>query len=166
MTRATVAVAAALLGVTGVTAAAVRVAGLDEDARGFLRFTFAGTDASALQLAMHNARIAGASLLAAAAVPQLKRSRVVVDVVIGSVLVGNAVAVGVALGAYGSRAATAVALHGPLELAALSLGGGALITAHRRRLPAAVLTRVGAACAALLVTAGALEASVQIGGPR
>lgn len=166
MTRATLAVAAALLGVTGVTAAAIRVAGLEEDARGFLRFTFTGTDASALQLAMHNARIAAASLVAAVAMPQLKRSRVVVDVVVGVVLVGNAVAVGVALGAYGSRAATALALHAPLELAALSLGGGALITAHRRRLPAAVLIRVATACIALLITGGVIEASVQIGGLR
>ena len=166
MTRPTVAVATVLLGVTAIVASTVRLAGLDDDARAFLRFTFTGPDASGAQLAMHNARIAAAILLAAAALPRHSNARVAVDTVVSVVLIGNAIAVGIALGAYGARAARAVVLQGPLELAALSLASGALITAHRSRLPAAAVIRIGTACAALLTTAGALEASAQTGGLR
>ena len=164
MMRAAVRVGAVICGVVIATAGIVRIAGLDDDARELLRFTFAGPDASSLQLAAHNARLVAAALLAAAAVPRLGRTRVAVDSVLAAVLVINAAAIGVAIGAYGARAAQALALHAPLELAAMALAGGALVVAHRGPLPAAALLGVGAAGAALLVIAGVLEASVQIGG--
>lgn len=162
--RATATVAVAIVAIVVVTAATVRLAGLDDDAREFLRYTFAGPRASSLHLAAHNARLATAALLAAAAVPRLGRARLAVDGAMAAVLVINAAAIGVALGAYGSRVATAIALHAPLELAALSLAGGAFLAAHRRPMPAAALLGVGAASAAFLVIAGVLESSVQIGG--
>lgn len=165
MTRASLTVAATLLAVTAVTAAIVRLAGVDADARAYLRFTFAGPDASAAHLALHNARIVGGVLLAAVAVPGIGRARIVVDVVVGVVIVGNAVAIGVAVGAYGERAANALALHAPLELAALSVSAGALKQAHHGRLPVAALAGAGATSAVLLTAAGALE-STQIGGLR
>lgn len=165
MIRASLIVAAALFAVIAATMVIVRVAGVDADARAYLRFTFAGPDASAAQLALHNARIVAGVLLGAVAVPRVGRVRVVVDVVVGVVLVSNAVAIGVAAGAYGWRVVDALALHAPLELAALSIAGGALMQAHHGRLPVAALMRAGAASAVLLIVAGALE-STQIGGLR
>jgi hypothetical protein len=50
-------------------------------------------------------------------------------------------------------------------LAALSLAGGALVQAHRGRLPVGALVRAGAASAVLLTVAGALE-TTEIGGLR
>lgn len=165
MIRASVIVAGTLLTVIATTAAIVRLAGVDPDARTYLRFTFAGPDASAAQLALHNARIVAGVLLAAIAVPRLGRVRVIVDIVVGVVVIGNAVAIGITVGAYGGRAVKALALHAPLELGALSLAGGALVQAHHSRLPVAAVMRVGAASAVLLAVAGALE-STQIGGLR
>lgn len=165
MTRAAFIVAATLLSVTVVTAAIVRFAGVGAEARAYLRFTFAGPNASAAQLALHNGRIVAAVLLCAVAVPRVGRVRMVVDIVVGVVLIGNAVAVGVAVGAYGGRVANALSLHAPLELVALSLAGGALMQAHRVRLPVVALMRAGALSAVLLTVAGALE-STQIGGFR
>lgn len=161
MMRASVTVAAAIAAVVIAAAGIVRIAGLGDDAREFLRFTFAGPDASSLQLAAHNERLAAAALLVAAAVPRLGRIRVAIDGVMTTVLVINAAPIGVALSAYGIRAAQALALHTPLEVAALSLAGGALVTAHRGPLPAVALLGVGVASAALLLIAGVLEA---IGG--
>lgn len=166
MTCATVGIAAAFLGFAAVAATIIRLAGFDDSARQFLRFTFNGPEASAFQLAAHNGRLVAAVLLAALAVPRLGGTRIALDCVLALVLVGNAAAVGAALGAYGARAAKALAFHGPPELAALSLAGGAYIRARRARGSATALLGTGAASLALLIVAGALEASTHAGGSR
>ena len=56
------------------------------------------------------------------------------DVLLGGLLALNAGLLGVAFGGYGGRLLAAVWLHGPLELAAFSLAGGAYLAARARRL--------------------------------
>ena len=69
----------------------------------------------------------------------------------------NAGLLGVALGAYGSRVAAAIALHLPLEFAALSLAGGAYMQASKQPLGTRALACIAALCALLLSAAATLE---------
>lgn len=147
--------------VTFVTAAAMPLTGVADEARAILGLSFAGADrspAEAAAIALHNARIAAGILLCACLAPRLlTRVRVLVDVVLAALLALNAIAVGVALGAYGTRAIRATALHLPLELAGLSLAGGAYMQACKRPLTLRATIAVAAAAAVLLVAGAALE---------
>ena len=82
-------------------------------------------------------------------------------------LVLNAVAVGVAIGAYGSRVIEATALHLALELAALSLAGGAYTAGAHASPCARGRSRSSLRPARLLLAlAATLETYVPIGAPR
>ena len=59
----------------------------------------------------------------------------------------NAAAVGIAIGAYGTRAVTATAAHLPVEFGALSLAGGAYMQACKQPLSARELAAAAAATA-------------------
>ena len=83
-----------------------------------------------------------------------------------ALLVLNAGRVGLAIGAYGTRAIRATAAHLPLELAAMSLAGGAYMQACRQPLTARALAVVAAASALLLVAAATLETYASPGAPR
>ena len=162
--------AAAAVLVIAAAAAAVALSGLGDDARRALRFGFGGverTPGEALRLAIHNARFAAGTLLCAIAAPRLARpARLLVDLMLTSLLAINAGLVGVALGAYGQRLAAAIALHLPLEFAALSLAGGAYMQASKQPLGTRALARVAALCALLLAAAATLETYLPLGGLR
>jgi hypothetical protein len=148
--------------------AAVAAAGITDDVRRALSFDFAGaerTPVATLQIAVHNARLVAAVLLCAAAAHRLPRpARLLADVVLSILLVANAGLVGVAFGAYGAHLAVAIAPHLPVELAALSLAGGAYMRASRHPVPAVTLALVATACALLVVIAATLETYVAPGG--
>ena len=169
LTSAAICAAAAAL-VLATTALAVAATGLADDARRVLRFAFGGveqTPAEAARIALHNATIATGTLLAAAARPRIPAAtRPVLDVVLATLLAVNAAAVGVALGAYGTRVATAIALHLPLELAAFSLAGGAYMQACKQPLSVRALGAIAALSALLLVAAAMLETYAPLGGLR
>lgn len=152
------------------TALAVVLSGLDADTRTLLRFGFGGverTAGEALRIALDNARLAGATLLAAAIVPRLPGwARRLVDALLAALLSLNAGAVGLALGAYGRRVAAATALHLPLEFAALSLAGGAYISSSKRPIDVRMLAGIATLCASLLALAATLETYVALGGVR
>jgi len=157
--------AAALLILSG--AAAVRLSGTGEEIRDSLRLSFAGVDCTpgeALGIALQNGRIAAATVLCALTVSRLPgRARLVVDAVLAAVLAFNALIVGLALGAYGERLVVATAAHLPIEFAALSVAGGAYLSARRRPLPPHSLAYTGGLSSALLVVAAIAETYVSGG---
>lgn len=154
----------------GVIAIVVALTGMADDARRALRFGFGGVDRSlsgAAQIAIHNARFAAGTLICASLAPRVTlRASTLMDVLLAGLLVLNAGAVGVAVGAYGFRAFEATALHLAPEFAALSLAGGAYMQARRQPLRARTLALVAATCAAALALAATLETYVPIGAPR
>ena len=156
--------AVAAASVAAVAALGVAVSGLADETRTALGFGFDGVErspAEAAGIALHNAKIAGAVLLCAAITPRLTRCiRGLLDFVLAIVLLLNAAAVGIAIGAYGSRALRALAPHALLELAGLSLTGGAYMHARKQRVSPLVLASVGCVSGLLLVAAAALEAYV------
>jgi hypothetical protein len=141
--------------------------GVSQQARRLLGLTFtdpAREPEAALEIAATNLRLVAACLVAAWAVGRRPPLRLAFDVTLGLLSAANAAAVGVALGGYGVRLLEAVALHGPLELAAFALAGGAYLAARARELPIAALA-VTAGIASSLVAAGALiETYVPLGG--
>jgi hypothetical protein len=165
--RAAACAAAAAL-VAALSATVIAVSGLADDVRRTLRFGFGGLDrtpAEVLGIAAHNARFAAGPLLCAMIAPRLPRcARAIVGLMLGSVLALNAVAVGVALGAYGPRVAAAIALHLPVEFAALAVAGGAYLSTSRRPLGPVELVYVAVLCVLLLVVAAALETYLPLGG--
>jgi hypothetical protein len=167
--RAAACAAAAAL-VAAVSAAVIAVSGLADDVRRTLRFGFGGlerTPAEVLRIAAHNARFAAGTLVCAALAPRLpRRTRAIVALMLATVLAFNAAAVGIALGAYGGRGAAAIALHLPVEFAALSVAGGAYLSTSRRALSPAELLYVAVLCLLLLVVAATLEAYLPLGGIR
>jgi hypothetical protein len=159
--------AAVSLAVVVAAAGLVLVGGLQREVRDILGFQFGGTGDSTLGVAAHNARIAVATLLGAAAVSRSAgRTRVLIEAALATVFAVNAASIGIAIGAYGSAAIAALALHAPVEFAAFSLAGGALLQARRQSIATRALVLVAAGCAALLVVAAALETSVGIAGLR
>lgn len=161
ITRCAALCAAVASAVTVVAATAVALTGVADETRAILGLSFAGVDRSPAQaaaIALHNARIATAILLCACLAPRLlTRVRGLVDVVLVALLALNATTVGLAFGAYGMRAIRATALHLPLELAALSLAGGAYMQACKRPLTLRATIAIAAASALLLIAAAALE---------
>jgi hypothetical protein len=144
-------------------AGVVRIAGLAEDTRQLLGFGFggiAGGAAAGVEIALHNAQVAAAALLAALLAPRAGTLVVVLDILLGALLVLNASIAGVALGGYGGRLLAAVWPHLPLELAAFSLAGGSYLAARHRALTVRALAGASAAVALLLLGAGLLEATV------
>jgi hypothetical protein len=156
--------------VLAATALAVAATGLADDVRRVLRFAFGGveqTPAEAARIAVHNARIAAGTVLSAAARSRIPAAtRHVLDVVLATLLAVNAATVGIALGAYGIRVATAIAPHVPLELAAFSLAGGAYMQACKEPVSVRKLAGVAALSALLLVAAAMLETYARLGGLR
>jgi hypothetical protein len=153
-----------------IAAAAVALTRLGDDARRMLGFDFRGVEPSpseAARIALHNARIAGGTLLCAALVPLLSaRARQAVDGVLATLLAISAIAAGITVGGYGARAVAALIAHVPLEFAALSLNGGAYLQACQRPLRARELAATAAASWALLIVAAALETYLPIGAAR
>jgi hypothetical protein len=150
------------------TAAAVFATGRSEDARSLLGLDFGGVNRSlgdAITIAAHNTALAGGVLACATALPRLSR-RLVVDVLLATILTLNAAAIGLAIGAYGARAITALAPHAPFELAAFSLAGGAYMQARKQAITARLLTLIATTCAVLLAAAGFLETYVRLGESR
>ena len=160
-------VALATLALASATAFVVWVVGNGDELREQLGFRFDGPTRQtrdALESAASNGRLAAAQLLAAWVVASHRRLRRPLDVTLALVLLLNTTAVGIALGAYGSRLLASVALHGPLELAAFSLAGGAYLAARVGELGAGRLA-IAAGVAVVLVAAGAVgETYVRIGG--
>jgi len=142
------------------TAIGVAVTGTASQARAWLSFDFGGVPREPEQvvtIAVHNAKFAAATLAGAAAVPHLGSLRLATDVILGSLLVLNACVIGFALGAYGSRIGHALAPHVPLEFGALSLAGGAYLTATHQSLTGRQLAATGAGCVSMLVAAAVIE---------
>jgi hypothetical protein len=156
--------------ITATTALAVPLTGQAGDVRRALGFAFGGlphTPAEAGCILLHNARFAAGTLLCAAIRPALRpRTQQAVDLLLAALLVLNAAAIGVALGAYGSRAFTAIAPHGLPEFASLSLAAGAYIQARTQAIEAALLAAIAALCTLLLAVAAAFETYVASGGAR
>jgi hypothetical protein len=153
------------------TALLVVVTGECADARRALGFGFGGVDRSLAQassIAVHNAKLAGATLLCGAVAPRLPVAmRVAIDLLLALLLVVNAGAIGVAFGAYGWRAIAATAPHLPLEFAGLSLAGAAYLHARNQRpLSQRAIAAVAGGCAVLLAAAAALETYVSLEGTR
>jgi hypothetical protein len=159
--------ALAAAAVAGAAAGGVVLLGLGGELRRSLGFGFAGVERSpteAARIALHNAKFALGILACTLAAPQLpRRARPLLDLALATLLVVNAGTVGVALGAYGDRAFFALAAHLPLEFAALSLVGGAYLTALHAPPRLRTLTGVVAACGALLCAAAAAETYAQLG---
>jgi hypothetical protein len=162
--------AAAALGVVVLASAAVSLAGVADELRRMLGFGFGGVEQSSSEVArltVHNARLAGGTLVCAGVAARLKtRARHLVDRLLAAVLAFNAAAVGIAFGAYGTRAVTATAAHLPVEFGALSLAGGAYMQARKQPLRVRELAAVAAATVVLLVAAAALETYAPIGVTR
>jgi hypothetical protein len=152
------------------TALLAVVTGESADARRALGFGFGGVDRTfteASSIALHNAKLAGATLVCGAVAPRLPVAMMVgIDLLLALLLVVNAGAVGVAFGAYGWRAIAVTAPHLPLEFAGLSLAGGAYLHAYTQPLSPRALAAVAGACTVLLAAAAALETYVSLGGIR
>ena len=153
--------AAAAGGAVVVTTLGVTLSGLADETRAALGFGFDGVDSSLAEvaaIALHNAKIAGAVLLWAVLAPHVtERARDCAGLLVVIVLGLNAVAIGLAIGAYGTRALRALAPHAPLELAALSLTSGAYLHACKQRLTLLALVVVACTSGTLLVVGAALE---------
>jgi hypothetical protein len=153
--------AAAAGGAVVVTTLGVTLSGLADETRAALGFGFEGVDSSPAEvavIALHNAKIAGEVLLCAALAPHVtERARDGVGLLVAVVLGLNAAAIGLAIGAYGTRALRGLAPHAPLELAALSLASGAYLHACKQRLPLLALMVVACTSGILLVVGAALE---------
>lgn len=148
-------------------AAAVAICGLAGETRALLGLDFGGVRRSptaAASIAIDNGRIAAGVLLCAYLAPRLlTRARIFIDVLFAALLALNAGAVGLALGAYGTRAIRTTVLHLPLELAGLSLAGGAYMQACRQPLTRRAIAAVATAGALLLMAAAVLETYTPIG---
>jgi hypothetical protein len=135
-----------------------------------LRFGFGGVKRSpgaAARIALDNGRVASGTLLCAALAPRLTvLAQRLVFLVLTTVLAASAAGVGIAVGAYGTRVISAVAVHLPVEFSALSLAGGAYMQACKQALSARELAAVATAAGLLLVVAAALETYVSIAGIR
>jgi hypothetical protein len=166
----TAACAATTILVFAASAGIIVLTGLGDDLRDVLRFTFDGverTPGEVLRLAVHNGRLVAGVLVLAIVAPRLPaRARSLLDGLLAALLTFNAAVIGVALGAYGWRLATATAPHLPFELAALCLAGGAYMSSSVQTLDARALTGIAVLCALLLACAATLETYVPIGDAR
>jgi hypothetical protein len=175
LTAASVAAAAAACAIAAgslvaATAVVVVVTGVADDARRALGFGFGGVESSiaeAMRIAIHNAKFAGGTLLCAAIAPLIPRWALrITDATLTTLLTFNAVAVGIAFGAYGQPAIVATAPHLPIEFAGLSLASGAYLHARRHALSPLAIGVVAGACGVLLAIASLLETHVSMRGAR
>jgi hypothetical protein len=166
------------VGVIAVTAAVagVTAVGFGAQARGLLRFGFAGVTrqlGSAAQIFLNNAKLVALAGLAAF-VAQVQLGAAAVKglsltpgtlawlsracgmglLVAASV---NVAIVGLAIGAYGSRMCIACLPHGPVELAAYCTAVDFYLAARRRPLSRTAWLAAGAATVGLLALAALLE---------
>lgn len=143
-------------------------AGLAHEARDFMHFDFDGVGHSPVEvgvLAFHNGRLAAGTLTCALLAPRVAQFvRSWMTALLAALLALNAGVFGVAIGAYGTRTVGATALHGPLELGALSLAGGTYMRATRQPLRAGSVLVVAVVCAFLLIAAAGLETFFGPGG--
>lgn len=169
-----IAASGALCGLATVTliagaAETVRLTGAEEQARHLLQFGFDGVPRSPWQMAsiaLHNAKFVVGAIVGAAVVPHTsRRVRLAFDVLLSSVLVINGSAIGIAIGAYGTRVLPILAPHLPLEIAATSAAGGVYVRSRTAPVAGTALTVVALGSVALLILAAALETYVQ-GGVR
>lgn len=167
-TAASVAAAAAVCAIAAgslvaATAVLVVVTGLADDARSALGFGFGGVDrsiAEAARIVIHNGKFAGGTLLCAAMAPLIpKWALLITDAALATLLALNAGAVEIAFSAYGQRAIAATAPHLPLELAGLSLVGGAYVQARRQPFSPQAIGAVAGACGVLLTIASLSKAT-------
>lgn len=159
--------ALAALVLIAATALLISAVGVAPAARELLAFRFDGParkPTAAMEIAATNLQLVAASLLAARAVRTRPQLRLVFDVALASVLAINTAALGAALAAYGFRLLDAVALHGPLELAAFALAGGAYLSARAGELSTRRLAVTAVVAVALIAAAAVVEAYVQVGG--
>lgn len=155
---------AAAVFTVAMVAGAVAWSGRGEDVRRALHFSFAGTPRSpseVMEVAFHNGRLAAGALGLAVIAPRLgPRMRRAAHLLLAAVLGLNAGAVGVAVGAYGTRVLAAIAPHLPLELGGLCLAGGSCVQALREPLGLRTLATVAVGCTLSLIAAAALETFV------
>lgn len=138
--------------------------------RSELNFTFAGvprTTPTAISIAAHNAAIAAAPLLAAAAHPHAAvRMRQWVTAGLVLLVAINGAAVGLVVGAYGRQALVALVPHGPIELLAFSIAGGAFMQACQQPLSRGALLAASAISIALVTGAAVVEILITNPGGR
>jgi hypothetical protein len=161
--RGTLLCALAFTGLAALVAAAVLIAGRSGGVRQLLGFGFGGVPGgvtAGLEIAVHNAQLAGAALLGAALAPRAALLALLLDVVLGGLLALNAGLLGVAFGGYGARLLAAIWPHLPFELAAFSLAGGVYLAARARCLSGRALAVAAAVVGVLLLVAGLVEATV------
>jgi hypothetical protein len=156
---------AAAVCVAGVAAIATALAGSGDDTRALLAFDFSGvrhSPSEVVAIAVHNGRFAAGTLTCAVLAPRVpRRVRLGMTALLTALLVSNAGAVGIAIGAYGTRV---LRPHMALELGALSLAGGAYVQAARRPLSVTGVLVVAASSALLLRAAATLETYASFGG--
>lgn len=136
-------------------------------------FRFPSAAASLSEVAsiwMQNAQLAALVLLAAVALLALRGhphaawlARFCCDAVLALLLALNLLLIGLALGAYGTRLAAQLALHGPVELAGFAIAGAGYLAARVGALGYLGLLRLAALCAAVLALAALLESYVALG---
>lgn len=166
----TMIIAAAVLSLVTTAAAAVLALGAAPLTRQALGFTFAGvppTPHAALSIAAHNTAIAAAPLLAAAARPHLGVAlRRWTTTGLTLLVATNGLAVGLAVGAYGRRALVALTPHGPIELIAFSIAGGAYMQACQQRLSRGALLAASSISIAMVTAAAVVEVLITNPGGR
>jgi hypothetical protein len=149
------------IGVALLAAILVAGGGLGPAARHTLNFGFDGlphTATEVARIATRNAALAIGTLAAAALAPHLTPpAHRFLTLVLATMLVINAAAIGVALGAYGRRGLLVLAPHAPLEFIALSIAGGAYLQARRQAVRGSLLLRTGVVSVLLLVAAATIE---------
>jgi len=149
------------------SALAVWASGAGPRTRQLLDFGFAAparNTHATLEIAATNLRLVAACLLAAWTVGRQPPLRLALDAAVGLLLALNAATVGVAVGAYGPRLLEAIALHGPLELAAFALASGAYLAARHGELSGCALAASAGGATALVVAGALIETYAQLGG--
>jgi ABC-type arginine transport system permease subunit len=84
------------------------------------------------------------------------------DAALAAGIAANVMVIGVSFGAYGTRMIRAALPHGPVELAAYSLGLALYLQGRRRALPARHVLAVSALSTSLLAAAAVLETFVNV----
>jgi len=166
-------IGAALLVLAAMTALGVRLAAASA-VRDLLGFGFAGIPqrlGEVVSIWVNNMRLL-AALMLAAVVARLARSEGapsgpptwavlwLCDAVLVAVAAGHAVLVGASVGAYGERMVRGLLPHGPIELAAFSIGVALYVAARRETVAPRRFVALSAAAAGGLAVAAAMEVFV------
>jgi hypothetical protein len=173
VTRMAGVVAATLVASAGLVAVITRVA-FASQARHRLGYTFPGVHAdpsAAVGIFANNIRellgVLGVLLIAQIAMRRtggLTRAQLVVrtgaEIVLGAAVAINVLAVGAAVGAYGTRMVHALLPHGPVELAGFAVALALYLHGRTRALPRNLLVGAIAASVGLLAVAAVMETFV------